>query len=335
MDNLKKDTIDDDIIINIAGIDVSLEKIQKGEVDAEMSKFIFEPEFIPLDTRLVDIGFSHCEATIIGFIGFYLKHCSGKFFFSNEQLSKTTRYSMSSIGHAMMSLKDKGVIDPRYIMKTGGGRTRYITDIKIPDIEKLSFESAKNDVSHRRNDENTKKTPLCGQSAKIALSKVQPLHYIYNNNTRILNTRKKKENIYSKPKERKTNNNLQPAAAGDLKTPTTEEAIKLVEQEKILGNQVNKIFSIFHDIMNPTINFGNKTQRKAAEELIKLIGYKPVEDLATAAANVFYEEYSPKIKNPLELKEKLPNLMAFLNTRNAKRVTVVDRDSETQPEQYI
>ena len=74
--------------------------------------------------------------------------------------------------------------------------------------------------------------------------------------------------------------------------------------------QINETINLFKGI-NPTINFGNRTTRKAAEDLIKQFGYEKTKTIALYAVSVFGKQYAPTITTPYQLKEKLSQLMSY------------------------
>lgn len=76
------------------------------------------------------------------------------------------------------------------------------------------------------------------------------------------------------------------------------------------NNFVNLILEKFYGI-NPTLNFGNKTQRKAVEYLVKKFGEEKITKLADYAVSIYGKSYSPTITDPLQLKNKLSALLAF------------------------
>ncbi|MCR4330231.1 MAG: hypothetical protein NUV65_06840 [Candidatus Roizmanbacteria bacterium] len=132
---------------------------------------------------------------------------------------------------------------------------------------------------------------------------------------------------------------------------TEEVAALLDEQKDSLGEDINKIVSdliiakygkgkkkiidacehssqetadlinIFKTI-NPTINFGNKTTRKAAGDLIKQFGKEKAFEYATYAVSVFGKPYAPVITTPYELREKLSKLAAFHTSDKNKKEKV-------------
>ena len=76
------------------------------------------------------------------------------------------------------------------------------------------------------------------------------------------------------------------------------------------GTEINEVINFFKGT-NPTINFGNRTTRKAAEDLIKQFGYEKTKTIALYAVSVFGKQYAPTITTPYQLKEKLSQLMSY------------------------
>jgi hypothetical protein len=77
------------------------------------------------------------------------------------------------------------------------------------------------------------------------------------------------------------------------------------------GAEVNQIFAVFHDTINPRINFGQKTWRNAAEELLKEYGLERILSITKFACEVQGQPYAPLITNPYQLREKLSALQIF------------------------
>lgn len=82
-----------------------------------------------------------------------------------------------------------------------------------------------------------------------------------------------------------------------------------------LSSQVNEIFNIFYKI-NPTINWGNKTSRSAAEFMIKKFGFEGVKKMAEQIIAVQGQEYCPVATTPYQMKEKLAKFKIFFNGKN-------------------
>lgn len=87
-----------------------------------------------------------------------------------------------------------------------------------------------------------------------------------------------------------------------------------VQPEAADSENIQEVFNIFYEV-NPTINFANITQRKAAKYLVDKLGLEKTINSAKAAIACLDQPYAPKITNPLELKEKLARLVAFYETQ--------------------
>ncbi len=84
-------------------------------------------------------------------------------------------------------------------------------------------------------------------------------------------------------------------------------------------DNIQLIFNVFYEGNNPTINFGNKTSRKAAEFLIKKFGLEKSTAMALYAVSVTGEEFAPTITTPFQLREKLASLIAYHKRKNNKK----------------
>lgn len=85
-----------------------------------------------------------------------------------------------------------------------------------------------------------------------------------------------------------------------------------VQDEPAVVNPVNALFSILLEV-NQTLNFGNKTERSAAQRIIDRLGEEKA--LASARAAVMAsrsgEQFAPSITTPLELEKKMGKLVNF------------------------
>ncbi len=83
-------------------------------------------------------------------------------------------------------------------------------------------------------------------------------------------------------------------------------------------SQINEVFNIFYNTINRNINFGNKTQRKAVEDMIRLQGFEKVKKVAEFACQFHGEPYMPVITTPLQLKDKWSALESWAKTKQQK-----------------
>ncbi len=81
--------------------------------------------------------------------------------------------------------------------------------------------------------------------------------------------------------------------------------------DKSASKEINKIMAIFGKI-NPTINYGHRTQRTSAGDLIKQFGFSEVERIAELAVSIQGRQYAPTITNPYLLKTKFADLGVYI-----------------------
>lgn len=88
-------------------------------------------------------------------------------------------------------------------------------------------------------------------------------------------------------------------------------------------NKINQLMDIFYQSVNPTINWGNKTQRKALDELIKKLGFDKCKRTIEYAVKVQGQQYAPTITTPIQLKNKLGDLGVYWKKNNTGRTIKV------------
>lgn len=76
-------------------------------------------------------------------------------------------------------------------------------------------------------------------------------------------------------------------------------------------NDINSLLKIFYDTINPTLNFGNKTERKALQEMVDKFGYEKVKNSIEYAISVQGDRFAPVITSPCELKRKMGQLVVY------------------------
>ena len=88
---------------------------------------------------------------------------------------------------------------------------------------------------------------------------------------------------------------------------------------------ITEIFTIFRDTVNPTINYGHKTNRKAVTELLKLFSgdFNKLKKLVQYAINVQGKKYAPVITTPYQLKEKLGQLKIYAESQKNSEVKIL------------
>jgi hypothetical protein len=86
--------------------------------------------------------------------------------------------------------------------------------------------------------------------------------------------------------------------------------------------EIIEIMDIFRTI-NPTLNYGNRTNRQSCQDLIAKFGIANAVKMAKYAIQVQGQDYAPTITTPYQLKEKLAQLKIYSDkTNKTKTITV-------------
>lgn len=93
------------------------------------------------------------------------------------------------------------------------------------------------------------------------------------------------------------------------------------------ADEVNLIFNLFRDTVNPTISYGNTTQRKAVQDLINQYGFEKVAGMVQYSCSVQGERFAPVITSPLELKNKIANLIVFSQREKKNKINFINLDN--------
>jgi len=104
-------------------------------------------------------------------------------------------------------------------------------------------------------------------------------------------------------------------ASTDTKTSARNDTHKrnkeITKEINPLGDEINKILGIFEKSINPTINYGNTTQRKAIETLIEKVGLERTIAATKYAISIQTDRYAPTITTPIQLLNKYGELQAY------------------------
>ena len=220
-----------------------LELQDELEVHKSNSELVLNPEFIPVDPKLLDdLGF--LDAMLYGFIKFFLRN-NRRFYCTNEQLAKMLRTSESSIKRSIKNLQDKNYINCKSYIKANWWKIRFIELLTFPKVQ-------------------------------IDPSKSSDWPYIYNNIT----YNKKEDintidsNISLVPEKNKSGSPLKKDPSTDLSTlgPVPSEA------KEFLSDSYNKYPSIRYQIdkqwdkyLVDTIKDRNKLCKEYGEETVKTV----------------------------------------------------------------
>lgn len=128
-----------------------------------------------------------------------------------------------------------------------------------------------------------------------------------------------------------TDNGTPDSTADGRQTVQQTDTNKNVKKEKNVKNgiplqssiaDIQAIMDIFYRI-NPTLNFGNKTQRKAVDEMIQKFTFEKTRGLAEYAVSVQGQPFSPTITTPYQLKERASALLAFNKKNQSNKIISV------------
>lgn len=89
-----------------------------------------------------------------------------------------------------------------------------------------------------------------------------------------------------------------------------------------LNKQISDVIDKFRTI-NPTISFGHKTIRNAAEELIKKFGFTKTVELIEYALAIQGRRFAPTITTPYQLKIKIGELQVYAKREAGNRPIIV------------
>jgi DNA-binding MarR family transcriptional regulator len=82
---------------------------------------------------------------------------------------------------------------------------------------------------------------------------------------------------------------------------------------------INEILDEFYEI-NPTLNFGNKNQRLAVEELIKKFGSDKLKAMILQYKDMMSDKFCPIATTPIAFKNKLGDIIAFFNKKQSDTI---------------
>lgn len=88
-----------------------------------------------------------------------------------------------------------------------------------------------------------------------------------------------------------------------------------VLQADACGKKINQLMKLFEPI-NPTINYGHKTNRSALKVLLEKYGYEKIVNTINYAISIQGKKYAPTITTPYQLKNKMGDLTVYYKKEN-------------------
>lgn len=108
---------------------------------------------------------------------------------------------------------------------------------------------------------------------------------------------------------------------------TTTKAINTITSISDETSQlpIKEVFNRFYDLGNKGINFGNKTERSAAEWLVKQYGLEKTLNTIDYAMSLTGVQYAPVITTPFQLKNNMVKLIAYYKREQEPKKGVVPK----------
>lgn len=91
--------------------------------------------------------------------------------------------------------------------------------------------------------------------------------------------------------------------------------------ESGLSQDIVKIIELFREL-SPSLNYGNKTQRNACEEMIKKFGFEATLSMAQKVIQIQGEKYAPRATTPYSMWQKIGDFAVYFKSK--KSVGVID-----------
>lgn len=108
----------------------------------------------------------------------------------------------------------------------------------------------------------------------------------------------------------------QRATNKETKKDKKEKKKELIATPCVAVESITKVFEAFQMKLNPTINYGNKTQRKAAADLVQKFGFDKVINTIDFIEKNQADRFCPVITTPYQLQEKFAQLLAYARKNN-------------------
>lgn len=107
--------------------------------------------------------------------------------------------------------------------------------------------------------------------------------------------------------------------------PESEVLTSKQIKERKMNKQIQEILDMFYESINPNINYGNTTTRRACEFLLDKYGLQATKNATKYAISIQGERYAPTVTTPHELKEKMSKLILYKQKRedDQKEKTII------------
>ena len=116
---------------------------------------------------------------------------------------------------------------------------------------------------------------------------------------------------------------------GSKMVPVTEPQVRLGKDRigkdnntsETVAPQVSEVIKLFEDI-NPAVAkmYGNKTQRASCQRMLEKYGIEKIQQLVAVLPKTNTMKYAPTITTPLQLEDKMAQLVAFIQKEQSNQI---------------
>ncbi len=91
------------------------------------------------------------------------------------------------------------------------------------------------------------------------------------------------------------------------------------EIQKVTSGEINSLLKLF-EVVNLSVNYGNKTSRKNASILIKKLGYEEATKIVKVVMSIQGKQFAPTVSTPTQLVAKWNSLKAYFQRNSNNKV---------------
>jgi len=97
---------------------------------------------------------------------------------------------------------------------------------------------------------------------------------------------------------------------------------KELAKQGFAGSDINELLKLFEELNPAKSYYGNKTQRAAMTRLVEKFGLEKMTSCVSALPGIITQKYSPTITSPVQLENKMGDLIAFLKKSKNNKLKI-------------
>jgi len=105
------------------------EEKQQNEINKNNVKLMFKPKYIIFKPQLLELWLTINEALVYWLIDWYLRDCSDRFYFTNEEIWNIFWFWEQNTSLIIKKLKEKWFIETNYKLKSNWWKIRFIKNL--------------------------------------------------------------------------------------------------------------------------------------------------------------------------------------------------------------